>query len=111
MFSFFGLSSKASKLIAFIGIPVLIIALFYMALTFYGNSRYNAGKEASDQAWKDASAKLEYDALAAGTKADEAAALRTQDYNDKLLEEKEKIDEAISTGNSPLDVLFAPNGS
>lgn len=101
-----GASPRIAKAIAYVGIPLLILAAFYMALNAYGDSRYDAGKADADKAWIEASNKLIEKSQAAGTKADKAAAARQADFAAKQEDEKEKIDAAIEEGGSPLDVLF-----
>jgi hypothetical protein len=101
-----GLSEKAAKLVAYIAIPLLILAAFYLSLDAYGDSRYREGQSDADKAWQEASDRLIAKSQKAATKADTAAAARAADYAARVEEEKEKIDEAIAEGSSPLDVLF-----
>lgn len=85
---------------------VLLLVAFYIALDAYGDARYDKGKADADAAWIEASNKLIAKSQAAGTKADKAAAARQADFAAKQEDEKEKIDEAVAEGSSPLDVLF-----
>jgi hypothetical protein len=101
-----GMSEKAAKIVAYVAIPLLILAAFYIALDAYGDSRYDAGKAQADAEWKAASDKLVQKAQDAGTKADKAAAGRAADYAAKVEDEKERIDAAKEDGSSPMDVLF-----
>lgn len=101
-----GLSDRIAKLVAYIGIPLLILAAFYFALDAYGDSRFEAGEKHADAKWQEASDKLIEKSLDAGTKADKAEAARIATHTAEVAEEKEKIDEAVAHGSSPLDVLF-----
>lgn len=85
---------------------VLLLVAFYFMLDSYGDARYDKGKADADAAWQAASDKLIAKSQAAGTKADKAAAARQADFVAKQEDEKEKIEEAIEQGESPLDVLF-----
>lgn len=101
-----GLTEKVAKLVAYIGIPVVILIAFYMMLSVYGNSRYNAGKADTDAAWKIAHEKLLTESAQAKGAADVEALAREMDYFAEVEQEKEKVDEAIAQGSSPIDVLF-----
>lgn len=84
----------------------LLIGAFYVMLDKYGDSRYDAGKRDENAAWKAAQDKLLAQAAQATTKADKVALAVTLEHAAKVEEEKEKVDEAIANGGSPLDVLF-----
>lgn len=101
-----GLSDRVAKLVAYVGIPLLILAAFYLTLDAYGDSRYDAGKSKADAEWKLASDRLIQKSQNAGTKADTASAARQADFAAKVEDEKEKVDAAVAEGSSPLDVLF-----
>jgi hypothetical protein len=101
-----GLSGRVAKLVAYVAIPLLILAAFYLALDAYGDSRYREGEAHADAKWKQASDRLITKAANAGTKADKTAAARQADFAAKQEDEKEKIDAAVQHGSSPLDVLF-----
>lgn len=103
-----GLSGRVAKLIAYVAIPLLILAIAYMLLDAYGDSRYREGKKDADAAWQAASDKLIQKAAKAGAKADKAAAARAADYAAKVEDEKERIDAAVENGSSPFDELFGP---
>lgn len=83
----------------------LFLAILW-GLDAYGDKRYSQGKNDADAAWKAASDKLVQQSVASGQRADVAAAARQADFAAKVEEEKEKIDEAVAEGSSPLDVLF-----
>ncbi len=85
---------------------VFLVAAFWIALTLYGNARYNAGVTDTDAKWAEASRRLENQARAAGTRADTREAERIEDHAEAVADERERLDEAIATGSSPLDVLF-----
>jgi len=103
----FGLTEKVAKLFAYIGIPVIILLAFYFMLDAYGDSRYDAGKIETNMAWKIAHEKLLAESAAAGGVADTEALAQQLDHFAEVEAEKEKVDEAIATGSSPFDVLFA----
>lgn len=86
-----------------IGLTALMVAL---AIRAYGNARYEAGVVATDAAWKAAAEKLQEQSDKAGEDADLEAAMREADFAKQLEDEKGKIDEAVRSGSSPLDVLF-----
>lgn len=88
-----------------IGVGLLALGLIF-AVIMYGDAKYDAGKTAADNVWKAAAAKLEAESQGAADAADKPADARTKDYAAKLAVEKEKIDEAIARGDSPLDALF-----
>lgn len=88
-----------------IGAGLLILA-FYFLLDAYGDSRYREGKSDEAAAWKAAEAELLKKAANARTEADRNAAVREVQHAAKVEEEREKIDEAVRNGTSPLDVLF-----
>jgi hypothetical protein len=101
-----GMSERIAKIVAYVGIPLLILLAFYLALDAYGDSRYREGKKDADAAWVAASDKLIKQAQSAGTKADTAAAARQADFAAKQEDEKDRIDAAKADGSSPMDVLF-----
>lgn len=101
-----GLSQKVAKLVAYIAIPLLILAAFYLLLDAYGDSRYDAGKKDTAAAYQKASDKVIAQAANARGKADIKAAAAAADFAAKQETEKEKIDAAVADGSSPFDVLF-----
>jgi hypothetical protein len=101
-----GASPRIAKAIAYAGVPLLILAALWWALDSYGDSRYDAGHEAADKEWQEASDRLIEKSQAAGTKADKAAAARQADFAAKQEDEKEKVHDALEEGSSPLDALF-----
>lgn len=84
----------------------LLVGAFYVMLDKYGDSRYDAGRRDEETAWKAAQDKLLAQAAAAATSADKTALAATIEHAAAVEEEKEKVDEAIANGTSPLDVLF-----
>lgn len=101
-----GASKRVASILTYVGIPLLILAAFYLALDAYGDSRYREGKADSDAAWQAASAKLVDKAHETAGKADVAAAARAEDFAAKQEEEKQRIDAAVKDGSSPFDVMF-----
>lgn len=101
-----GLSTRVVT-VAIIALVVLAVAgAFYAALDAYGDSQFEAGEAHSDKAWVEASNKLILKASDAETKADASATIRVAEQAVETAIEKEKIDEALAHGTSPLDVLF-----
>lgn len=88
-----------------LGALVALVGL-YLLIAAYGNARYDAGVSDTDAAWKAAAAKLEAQSAAAAQGAETEAVARQMDWNAKVEAEKERIDDAIASGDSPLDVLF-----
>lgn len=82
-----------------------LIALL-IAIWAWGNSRYNAGVDATDAKWEEAGKRLAEQAEAAAGAANEASAERTAEEFERVQDEKEKLDAATESGSSPLDVLF-----
>jgi hypothetical protein len=77
-----------------------------MWLNAYGDRRYDEGVANEKAAWVEASEKLKLEAEASATKADDAAVKRLEEYTAESAVEKEKVNEAIADGSSPIDVLF-----
>lgn len=89
------------------GLAALLLVVAFLAERHaYGNRRFHAGEDKADKAWQAASDKLIQDAAKAGAKADKNAAGRAADFAAKQEDEKEKIDEAVAHGSSPLDAIF-----
>ena len=84
---------------------ILILGIF-VAVKSYGNSRYDAGVKDTDAKWEEASKKLVEKSLKAEGVADTKAEARAEKHAATVAAEKEKIDEAVSEGRSPFDVLF-----
>ncbi len=82
-----------------------LIALL-IAIWAWGNSRYNAGVDATDAKWEEAGERLAEQAEEAAGQADAASAERTAEEFERVKDEKEKLDAATESGSSPLDVLF-----
>jgi hypothetical protein len=101
-----GLGKRAAQLIAYVAVPALILLGLYLALDAYGDSRFRAGRAVEAQLYKKASDKLIEQAANARTGANSASTARVLTHVAQVEEEKEKIDDAIANGTSPLDVLF-----
>lgn len=101
-----GLSKRIAQLIAYVAIPLLILAAFYFTLDAYGDSRYREGKKDTEKAYTDASNKLINQAANSRSKADRKAAAELADFAAKQETEKEKLDAAVADGSSPFDVMF-----
>lgn len=92
-----------------IGIVVALLAA-WLALIAWGNSRYEAGVSDTDAKWQAASEKLAADAAKSADAATRREAPRITAHTAQIAAEKEKIDEAIAEGSSPLDALFPVGG-
>lgn len=92
---------------ALIALAILVVCgAFYAILDAYGDSKFEQGETHSDAAWKAANDELVLKAAKAETHADAAATQRVAEQALAVEAEKEKIDEAVAHGTSPLDVLF-----
>jgi hypothetical protein len=88
-----------------LGALMALVAL-YLLIDAYGDARYKAGVSDTDLAWKAAGEKLEAQAKASAKDADAASVKRVEAFNEQVAREKEELDDAIASGDSPLDVLF-----
>jgi hypothetical protein len=88
------------------GVALFVVAALVTVTLMWGQSRYEAGKDAADAQWLKASARLEQQQRAAGTFASSLEVIRIEEYTADLAEQQEMIDEAVSEGRSPFDVLF-----
>jgi hypothetical protein len=100
------LGQTFAKLIAYVGVPLLLLALLWWRVDAWGDRRYDAGVEATDARWQKASDQLKAEAARSATQADDAAAQRFEERAEQVRDEQERLDEAERTGSSPLDVLF-----
>lgn len=85
------------------------VALLALVLA-WGQSRYDAGVADADARWKAAGEKLAADARRSSDAATRREAPRLAAHAAQVAEEKEKIDEALADGRSPLDALFPAAG-
>lgn len=76
------------------------------AVLWFGHSRYQAGVRDTDAKWEAAAAVLAEQARKSGDAATRREAPRIAAHAAQVAAEKEKIDEAIAEGRSPLDALF-----
>lgn len=90
--------------------PLVLLAVLFVGVKTWGNSKYRAGEkagiEATDAKWEAASDKLREDAAASATRADDAAVIRLEEHVAQANEDQEKVDAATRNGTSPLDALF-----
>lgn len=107
-----GLAEDTAKIVGRYVLPLLgviaAIAAFFAVLNAYGDSRFREGRAVENAAWMLANDKLLAEAAAASSSADAQDLALKLDHTEKLKDEKEKIDDAIDKGGSPLDVLFGP---
>jgi hypothetical protein len=80
------------------------------AVLWFGHVRYQDGVADADARWAAAGERLAKQAEKAGTVADKREAERIEDHAAAVAAEKERIDEAVAAGDSPLDVLFGGSG-
>lgn len=97
---------KFAPFLAYGAVIALIVGLGWWWLDSYGDRRYAEGVKAESDRWIEASEKLEQQAEASATKADDAAVERLTEHVAEQAKEQEQIDEAVDEGSSPLDVLF-----
>lgn len=98
---------SAAKRWGIIAAVIVILGfLFWLWLDAYGDRRYEEGVAATDWKWEKASEKLEQEAAASATRADDGAVVRLEQHVAQVKAEQEQLDEAERTGSSPLDVLF-----
>lgn len=88
-----------------LGAVAVLIGLWF-ALMAWGNSRYEAGVTHTDAKWAEAGERLAAQVETAGAAADVKEAERIENHTERLAAEREKIDEAVAQGRSPLDALF-----
>lgn len=106
IFAKIGLGEKLAAAAAY----ALIIAALVAALLWMRADAYSDGRNAEAAAWKEAEAKAAERVAAAAGHASTAAEARAEAHTETVEAEKEKIDEALRQGDSPLDVLFGPTG-
>jgi uncharacterized membrane protein len=82
------------------------VLLAISAVLWFGHARYQDGVADADARWVAAGERLAKQAEKAGTVADKREAVRIEDHAAAVAAEKERIDEAVAAGDSPLDVLF-----
>lgn len=97
------------RLYAFIGIGVgalVLVGLLWWAIASYGARQYQAGVDATDAKWEEASRRLQEQAAQSATRADDNAAKRLEEFQTQVQEEQEAIDAATQNGSSVFDVMF-----
>lgn len=104
------LISLAAKAVGERFAPLLAYGVIILALVgavwWLRADAYSDGERATDAKWVAAGEKLERQAAEAAGKANAASAERIEQNNERVAQEKEKLDEAEAAGSSPLDVLF-----
>lgn len=85
-----------------IGGAIAVVA----AVLWFGHSRYQAGVADTDAKWEAAGEKLAQQARQSADAATRREAPRIAAHAAQVAAEKDKIDEAIAEGSSPLDALF-----
>lgn len=83
-----------------------IIAAAFFAIKAYGGARYDAGVSDTDAKWQAAAEELKRRSARAAVRATDAAEAREAAYAARSAGEKERLDEAIKSGQDPFDVLF-----
>lgn len=101
-----GLGKRAAQLIAYVGLPVLLIGAALLALDAWGDGRYRAGRDYEKAAWQAASDALIQKKATSAAAADRKAAAQAVNFAAQQQNEKDRIDAAIENGASPVDALF-----
>ncbi len=101
-----GVSGRTWAIIVGIGLVALLAFMIYRGFVNYGDARENDGVLKERAAWEEADRKLQIKVAKAQTEATLNAAIREERHAAGVAHEREKIDEAVSEGRSPFDVLF-----
>ena len=100
------LSARGWGLLIALGVAVVI----WLLILAWGQARYDAGHAAgaaeADARWEAAADRVRQRLNRSAGRADAREAGRIRQHQAAVAEEKEKIDEAVADGRSPLDVLF-----
>lgn len=105
-----GMSEKLAKIFAYALLPILILVAFYMALNAYGDARFDAGKTQADREWQAAADLVEAQSQGAADAANVPADQRAADWAARVEQEKALLNETITDGGDPFDVLFGARG-
>lgn len=105
-----GLGEDAAKLLAKIIPWVVGVLLLLGALWWLRSDAYADGVRDTNASWEKAFHKADQQAAAAAGNASAAALERAKAHDDRVREEKDKIDDAKAKGSSPLDALFPAGG-
>jgi hypothetical protein len=101
-----GLGKRTAQLIAYVGLPVLLLVGAGLALDAWGDSRYRAGRADELAAWQAASDALIQKKATSAAAADRKASAAVVTFAAQQQLEKDRIDAAIENGASPVDALF-----
>lgn len=101
-----GAAPWLAKLVAYVVLPLALIAAAALALDAWGDGRYRAGKADEAAAWKAANDQLIAKAATAGDIATRNEVPRLVEHAAQVEHEKGLIDAAIQNGASPVDALF-----
>ena len=104
------MSEKLAKIFAYALLPILILVAFYMALNAYGDARFDAGKTQADREWQAAADLVEAQSQGAADAANVPADQRAADWAARVEQEKALLNETITDGGDPFDVLFGARG-
>jgi hypothetical protein len=88
----------------------LIAAALAGAVWWLRADAYSDGEAAEKASWEKAIAETEIEAGEVARDVEEERDTRTEDWSERVREEKEKIDEATEAGSDPFDVLFPSGG-
>lgn len=90
--------------------PLVLLMLVVGGAMAWGKSKFNAGKEEgvaeTHAIYKAASDKLEAEAKASATRADDVAVERLEEHVADAQEDAAAVEKAKEEGSSPLDALF-----
>jgi hypothetical protein len=105
-----GLAPWAAKLLAYVGLPLLLLIAALLALDAWGDSRFRAGKADEKAIWQAASDKLIKEATVSAEAADRKEVPRLVEQAAKVEQERNRIDAALENGTSTIDALFPAAG-
>lgn len=89
-----------------IGAPILLLVGTGLAIDAWGDSRFRAGEKLERGKWEAASNKLLAESANASTQAEKNAAAAALDFAARQQIERDRINDALENGSSPVDALF-----
>lgn len=106
----FGFSRAGAWAIVIIATLLLLVG-GVLAVDAWGDSRFRAGEQLEKDKWEAASNKLLAEANEARTEAEKNAAAAALDFAARQQIERDRINDAIENGSSPVDALFPAAGN
>jgi hypothetical protein len=90
--------------------PLVAVAILFGGVAAWSHHQYSkghkAGVEEVDAQWAAADKKLRDQAAQSATRADDAAAKRTEEFRVQADDDRKAVEDAKAKGSSPLDSLF-----